>query len=275
MLNERLKKVIAQAGVTQGVFADATGIGLERTRNLVAGRVQKMHPHELKAVRDAYGIREIWLSDGKGPMRLTQEEIAMLPGMAAIEKGVKTALELQLSKGESEFVSSFLGLIEMRDSAGIQAMLEHLRRAGAPSTLDEDFVMVPRYDVAASAGGGQVVHDEAVVDHLAFRRDWVTRSLGLDPKHLALIDINGDSMQGTIDDGDLVLLDTRAGRLYGDGIYVIQLHGMLLCKRLHYKISGVVEVISDNPAYATEVVSAQEVERLTIVGRVVWQGKKV
>ena len=74
---------------------------------------------------------------------------------------------------------------------------------------------------------------------------------------------------------DLVLLDTRPGMGYSDGIYVIQLQGALLCKRLHFKLTGVVEVMSDNKAYATEVVSAEELGRLTVVGRVVWHGRRV
>ena len=41
------------------------------------------------------------------------------------------------------------------------------------------------------------------------------------------------------------------------------------------RAAGVVEVMSDNKAYATEVVSAEELGRLTVVGRVVWHGRKI
>ena len=123
--------------------------------------------------------------------------------------------------------------------------------------------------------GGAVIHDEAIVDHLAFRREWVVQQMGLDPKSLVLITVRGDSMMGTIDHGDMVLLDVRPGQSYSDGIYIIQLSGALLCKRLHYALGGMVEVLSDNPKYAKEVLRAEELERLTVVGRVVWHGRRI
>lgn len=173
-----------------------------------------------------------------------------------------------------ELVGRVLAASRKGDAALQDALVEGVALfQGGP--LSSQYIEVPRYDVTASAGGGAVIHDEAVVDHLAFKRDWIVKELGLDAKHLALITIRGDSMLGTINSGDLVLLDTRPGMGYSDGIYVIQLHGALLCKRLHFKLTGVVEVMSDNKAYATEVVSAEELGRLTVVGRVVWHGRRV
>lgn len=162
-----------------------------------------------------------------------------------------------------------------KGTAALQDALVEGMALFSSGALSGQYVEVPRYDVAASAGGGAVIRDEAVVDHLAFKRDWIVKELGLDAGHLALIAIRGDSMLGTINSGDLVLLDTRPGMGYSDGIYVIQLQGALLCKRLHFKLTGVVEVMSDNKAYATEVVSAEELGRLTVVGRVVWHGRRV
>ena len=37
----------------------------------------------------------------------------------------------------------------------------------------EGFVLVPRYNIEASAGGGSIIHSEQIVDHLAFKADWV------------------------------------------------------------------------------------------------------
>lgn len=138
-----------------------------------------------------------------------------------------------------------------------------------------EFVYVAKYEVAASAGNGAVVHDEAVVDHLAFKRSWITQTLGLDPLHLALIDARGDSMSPTIESGDLLLLDTRKGGAKSEGVYVINLAGALLVKRLRIKLSGTVEVMSDNPKYSSESISGSELERLVLVGRVVWHGRKI
>jgi len=137
------------------------------------------------------------------------------------------------------------------------------------------YIQVPHYDICASAGNGSVVHDENVVDHLVFKRDWVVRGMGLDPKALALIDVRGDSMSPTINDGDLILLDTRRGQQTTEGIYAINLAGGLLVKRIRLRLSGAVEVISDNERYGMETISGDQLLQLHIVGRVVWQGRRV
>lgn len=139
----------------------------------------------------------------------------------------------------------------------------------------DEYVYVAKYDVHASAGNGAVIHDESVVDHLAFKRHWITRTLGLDPKSLALIDVAGDSMSPTINDGDLILLDTRPAHVRAEGIYVINLEGALLVKRLRMRLSGVVDVVSDNERYGTETISGEQLASLQIVGRVVWQGRRI
>lgn len=152
--------------------------------------------------------------------------------------------------------------------------IEHAR-ANENQPCADEFIHVPRYDVQASAGNGSLVHDESVVDHLAFKRDWVVRTLGLDPKRLALIDVAGDSMSPTINDGDLILLDTRPEQSRTEGIYVINLCGSLLVKRIRMRLSGVVDVVSDNERYGTETISGEQLTSLQIVGRVVWQGRRV
>ncbi len=137
------------------------------------------------------------------------------------------------------------------------------------------YVYVPRYDVQASAGNGSVVHDEAIVDHLAFKREWVVGAMGLDPRHLALIDVVGDSMVPTIGDGDLLLIDTRPAGVRSDGVYVINLGGALLVKRLRLRMSGEVDVVSDNDRYGTETIGGDQLEQLQVLGRGVWQGRRI
>lgn len=137
-----------------------------------------------------------------------------------------------------------------------------------------DLVFVPRHDVQASAGGGSIIHDESIVDHLAFKREWLTQSLGCSPTKVCVIEVRGDSMTPTINDADLLLLDMRGMAQKSEGVYVIQLADSLLVKRLRFKINGAVDVISDNARYGTETLTAKEADQLTVLGRVVWHGRK-
>lgn len=140
--------------------------------------------------------------------------------------------------------------------------------------LPSEFIMVPRYDVRASAGGGAVIHSELIVDHLAFRLEWVSR-MGLNQQKLALIEVHGDSMEPALYNSDLILIDLRACELTVNGIYAIQHRGHLLVKRVQVKLDGTVIIKSDNPAYEPEVLGPDEADSLVVVGRVVWFGRQM
>ncbi len=136
------------------------------------------------------------------------------------------------------------------------------------------FVLVPRYDVQASAGPGAVVTSEQVVDHLAFRTEWVKR-MGLDPKRLALISVVGDSMEPTLSEGDLVLIDTRITSIRSNAIYAIARGDEIVIKRMWPKFDGTLIIKSDNPIYGDEEVPADIAAELRVIGRVTWCGKRM
>lgn len=265
MLSEKVKLLISEAGTTQEQFAKSIDMSYERLRNVCQGRVAKLKKEEADAFADIYGINPQWLVNDTGRKLLSKADLRLQKGLKilrdASQAGVisKGNLEQQREVQEDKF---FAGV------AAIQRLEEKNIEAAS------SYVFVPKYEITASAGNGSVIHDESIVDHLAFKRTWVTQSLGLDPTHLALIDVRGDSMSPTIDSGDLILLDTRKGEAMSEGVYAINLNGSLLVKRIRLKLSGAIEVCSDNPRYQTETVTGKEAERLHVVGRVVWHGGK-
>ncbi len=138
-----------------------------------------------------------------------------------------------------------------------------------------DFVLVPRYDVRGSAGHGSIIHSEQIVDCLAFRADWVRHTLGVTEKDLVLISVKGDSMEPTINNGDLILVSTREDRIEDDAIYVLQRDGALIVKRIQRKMDDSVIIKSDNPLYAQEELDSSKAESLRVLGRVVWFMRKI
>ena len=141
----------------------------------------------------------------------------------------------------------------------------------------EGFVLVPRYNIEASAGGGSVVHSEQIVDHLAFKEGWVRKELGALPDDLVLIHSIGDSMEPTIRSGDLLLVDrNKKSKMKGDGIYLINLDDGLLVKRIEWLVDGSVVIRGDNAIVSREQkLSSTDLEKLHILGRVVWVGSKI
>lgn len=142
---------------------------------------------------------------------------------------------------------------------------------GAP----EGFILVPRYDVAASMGNGSVIHSEQIVDHLAFRAEWVRTELGASPKNLILISAIGDSMEPSLRAGDLLLIDRSVESVRQDAVYAIAQDGELRIKRIQRLFDGSLIIKSDNPSYQPENLTADQAERMRIVGRVVWSGRRM
>lgn len=145
---------------------------------------------------------------------------------------------------------------------------------GDGEELPEGFVLVPRYDVAAAAGSGAVIHSEQIVDSLAFRSSWI-RELGLKADALALISTRGDSMEPTLHPGDLLLIDLSSGAVAEDAIYAIHNDGLLVVKRVQKMMDGSIIIKSDNPAYKEQTLEKGMLENVRIVGRVVWAGRRL
>lgn len=137
----------------------------------------------------------------------------------------------------------------------------------------QDYTLVDCYQVFASAGFGATVSDELKTDPMAFRTDWLKKE-GLAPERLAVIRAKGDSMEPTISNNDIILVNLCNGDALRDGLYVLRIGDSLLVKRLQFDPFGGFKIISDNPGYETQVVTKEQRPDVHIVGRVAWAGKK-
>ena len=145
---------------------------------------------------------------------------------------------------------------------------------GNPVDIDE-FVFVPRYDIQAAAGHGQLVGDEQPMFAMAFRRYWIENYVTRDIKNLSVISVKGDSMEGVLNDGDTILIN-HGQTMPRDGLYVLRLNENLLVKRLQLIPGGIVNVISANEAYPTfEIDLKNPTDDVAIIGRVEWFGRSI
>ncbi|WP_165775075.1 S24 family peptidase [Mameliella alba] len=160
--------------------------------------------------------------------------------------------------------------------------------AGSVLSLEEDLppfrdldqgepgksTLVPVYDVHASAGGGAVNHEEPEVYSLAFPPAYLKRLTSSSPGNLAIISVKGESMEPTLLDDDIVLLDASKTNLSYDGLFVLRFDDALHVKRVgRAPKKGHVTIISDNKdLYPPMLMSSDEIEA---VGKVLWYGRKV
>ncbi|MBW8320040.1 MAG: helix-turn-helix transcriptional regulator [Rhizobium sp.] len=137
-----------------------------------------------------------------------------------------------------------------------------------------DLTFIERLDVEASAGNGALVDNEQALDFVAFQTRWLRRK-GINPAAVRLLNIRGDSMEPTIRDGDIALVDTSINDIIDNAIYVLVVGNRLLIKRIHILMSGALRLISDNALYPHEDVPASEAEFVRVSGRVVWFGRSI
>lgn len=146
----------------------------------------------------------------------------------------------------------------------------------SPKTVEPDYAFIPVFEIRAGAGHGVVIDDEHVVDTLAFKRAWVRKELGASPADLVLIYVQGESMEPTLREGDVILLNRAAiSSPPREGIYALRIGNNLLVKRLQALPSGVIQATSDNRAYGPLDLSSEYSENWEIIGRVVWVGRRI
>lgn len=133
----------------------------------------------------------------------------------------------------------------------------------------EDVYRVEVLDVSASAGGGAASKDVVeVIRSIEYEPEQAKLIFGSIPQEMVkLINVRGDSMQGTIEPGDLIFVDQRVRHFDGDGIYIFDFNGDTYVKRLQ-KVKSELIVISDNPKYREWSITEEELQMLHVSGRV-------
>jgi phage repressor protein C with HTH and peptisase S24 domain len=229
---------------------------------------------------------EAWVSQADNRLSQITDRIEELRGRLQLSKSdfcerigfpLKTYTNIA-GRRRSKPNAELLAAVATHLDVNLRWLLTGRDAAPEPDTVEvggDPLVLIPFYDVQASAGTGQVVQGERVRGRLAFRSDWVHGELKVGPESLALITATGDSMQPTVGQGDLLLLNIRETHVTGDAIYALQMQDVLLIKRVQLLVNGTLVIRSDNPAYAEQRVRPDEGSAPRIVGRVVWIAKRM
>lgn len=140
---------------------------------------------------------------------------------------------------------------------------------GLREKIDTDFTYVPQVNGKISAGQG-FVPDNVIEMRVAFRKEWIARKGNA--KNMVLVKVSGDSMEPTLLNGDLVLVDR--GRNYLEpqgGVYAVALDEVIMIKRVQ-PLGDRVRIISDNKMYEAFEVRADQVR---INGKVIWFAREL
>lgn len=138
---------------------------------------------------------------------------------------------------------------------------------------DDDLIYLRRLNVSACCGasGVQNYEDEAYVDLMGVSRVWFKENINqIRENGYEIITAAGDSMEPTLKNGDLVVIDRFDTEITKrDGVFCVLIDNDLYLKRVQ-RVPGSLRFISDNRLYDPFEIRLAEVEsRVIVFGRMV------
>lgn len=152
------------------------------------------------------------------------------------------------------------------DMTALQAMLRDIR---ARENQALHYTEVPLREATGSMGGGSTETGDRTLTYLSFRTEWI-RSKG-NPEYMTVIRAFGDSMEPTIPDGSVVLIDEGRRQFVKNRIYYLRYNGQMYIKRLVER-EGHLCIASDNDPNVLLVSDADDFE---IIGRCIWTAREL
>jgi phage repressor protein C with HTH and peptisase S24 domain len=228
----------------------------------------------LLALAKALECSPDWLSDGTGSPETSSNDESK-PGMSTAEL-VAQMLASKAGKNLSDKArETMLAAAEQADSP-VEAGQTYLPSNFASLRPRQEEILIPQYDIRAAMGHGQVPpeYNEAVRNLVV--REEILREKGVtytSAAALAMITGWGQSMEGTINDKDLVIVDRGVKDFIGEGIYVVTWHQDLYIKRMMRMDEDHYRLISDNQHYENQTARIDDV---TIHAKVllIWNARK-
>ena len=134
---------------------------------------------------------------------------------------------------------------------------------------DPDFVQIPMVELRLHAGmtGFQTEPDRRSGGTISMRRDWVQRD-NLNPASLIAIQVRGESMEPSLYEDDIVVINSSDKRLVDGAVYAFNYEGEAVVKRLS-RDAGDWWLTSDNPDQRKYHRKICRGEACIVIGRVV------
>jgi phage repressor protein C with HTH and peptisase S24 domain/DNA-binding XRE family transcriptional regulator len=179
--------------------------------------------------------------------------------------------------GDSDFSQPEPAIIAMSETQTpyLPSSKESPLSTGLVEVSGREFASIPRFDARLSAGPGCILeHDPEPLGYQLFEAQWLRALSSAAPSHLAILQVDGDSMEDTLRDRDWVMIDRTQVRLNRSGIYALGVGDTAWVKRIELDLENkLVQIISDNTRYGVQRLPEEE---LRVLGRVIYVvGRKV
>ncbi|RXK03807.1 hypothetical protein CRV02_01020 [Arcobacter sp. CECT 8989] len=128
-------------------------------------------------------------------------------------------------------------------------------------------------DIYACMGSNEIINDESNSSIMTFDRKFLEKELGKHNfKNLTVIKTIGDSMEPTIKEGELLIISpflNDHNNILSGSVYIIAIDGKPYVKRLsEHPLTHNIEIYSDNERHPSFNITAENKDKLEVIGRV-------
>ena len=136
--------------------------------------------------------------------------------------------------------------------------------------IDDGCILVEHIGITPSCGKGQIIEEEPAIQPIKLGTNLISYYMKCSaPEKLKAFTASGDSMSPSIEDGDLLIVDTGRTNITHSGIFVFTVNNEWRCKRINLRLDGTLDIISDNRAYPPENLKPDTDLQIIIKGRVI------
>ena len=191
-------------------------------------------------------------------------------GAKVFDKDVANALEISQANFATMKTRNKIAFSSILDFCALKKIsINWLLYGQDPSSLIDstDKYWIRYYPgVAMSAGGGADLEAENF-EKLDIP-DYFVKMLGGQDivKNIEAINVTGESMEPTLNDGDIIFVDVSKDHYSKDGIYAIHTEDGLLVKRIQKRADGQFDIISDNQVFSNQTINRND---LTVYGKII------
>jgi len=244
MSSKKVQKYIGQRKAYNGAGSGAAQI-IARMKEALGFNTQS-------ALADELGVRRAAVSDAKRQNRIPPEWLLKLCRGRGLNPN-------WLETGQGDAHISPAAVCEVKGGYG----------AGSPDGYD--FVPMVKAGFAPDGGAPETQADVPAV--YAFRTEWLSRKGRVES--MRLMRVTGESMEPTLEDNDVVLVDLSRTDILVGRIYAVRMDNEIVVKRLEKK-PGKLVLVSDNRAlYEPLEIDAGEYVNVEVLGRVVWAAREM
>jgi len=171
----------------------------------------------------------------------------------------------KIEKNQQQPGSNFLIKLQQKLNININWLL-----TGHGEMMIDDFneeqICVNLPFLSASAGAG--CHTVTNKNHAVPLSE--LKTLGLKIENLALVEVSGISMTPLLNNGDILVINKDYLPIKDGEIYVLCYGDKILCKKI-FTGAKYILLKSENPDFPTETIEGQEIDKLNIIGKVVYR----